>query len=87
MVSPQYLYGAAVPTGIPAGVVMRHGAAYVRLGKRLVRVSDPAFWEFVMRSDEHRRRELCSIAARVDPASAYLNDVEWRSDVGALDVM
>ena len=87
MVSPHCLYGAAVPAGIPTGVVMRHGAAHVRLGKRLVRVSDPTFWEFVMRADELQRRELCSIAARVDPASAYLHDVEWRSDVGALDVM
>lgn len=83
----QVLYGGSAPTSVPPEVVWRHGAAHVRLGKRLVRVTDSAFWEHVMRADECRRRELCSIAVSVEPATAYLNDVEWREDVGALDVM
>lgn len=85
------LHAALFPT-IPEGrvpqVVWRNRLPHVRLGNKLVAIRDARFWEFVQRDmNEERRRGLCSLAAQLEPASAFRNDVEFRADIGALDVL
>jgi len=86
--SPLHSIYRNTPRTTLGDVVWKNKAPHVRAYGKVLAIRDTTFWDCVLSdNNDVRRRRMCAIAAQLEPACAFKNDVEFRRDVGCLDVL